>query len=42
MLITVPLGVLKRNLIEFDPPLSKRKLGAIRRLGFGVLNKVFL
>ncbi len=39
MLVTVPLGVLKRERLEFVPPLSERKLGAISRLGFGVLNK---
>lgn len=40
MLLTVPLGILKYEQIDFDPPLSNRKKGAISRLGFGVLNKV--
>ena len=39
---TIPLGVLKHGDIEFSPPLPDWKLGAIERLGFGVLNKVIL
>jgi lysine-specific histone demethylase 1 len=39
-LCTVPLGVLKSGSIEFDPELPQSKLGAIQRLGFGLLNKV--
>uniref|UniRef100_A0ACD5WVY7 Uncharacterized protein n=1 Tax=Avena sativa TaxID=4498 RepID=A0ACD5WVY7_AVESA len=39
-LCTVPLGVLKSGSIEFDPVLPYNKLGAIQRLGFGLLNKV--
>lgn len=42
VLVTVPLGILKRNHIKFYPPLNERKMGAINRLGFGVLNKVGL
>lgn len=40
VVVTASLGVLKRGGIQFTPPLPERKLGAIRRLGFGVLNKV--
>ena len=40
MLVTAPLGVLKKGSIRFSPPLPERKLGAIQRMGFGVLNKV--
>ena len=40
--MTVPLGVLKKGTLTFDPPLPERKLGAIQRMGFGVLNKVTL
>ena len=40
MLVTVPLGVLKKGALKFDPPLPERKLGAIQRMGFGTLNKV--
>ncbi|KAK1609421.1 hypothetical protein QYE76_033094 [Lolium multiflorum] len=39
-LCTVPLGVLKSGSIQFEPELPQRKLGAIQRLGFGLLNKV--
>lgn len=42
VIVTVPLGILKRNLIEFSPPLPPTKVDAIRRLGFGLLNKVIL
>ncbi|CAO2205716.1 unnamed protein product [Urochloa humidicola] len=40
VLCTVPLGVLKSKSILFDPELPEQKLGAIERLGFGLLNKV--
>ncbi|XP_057249900.1 lysine-specific histone demethylase 1 homolog 2 [Beta vulgaris subsp. vulgaris] len=39
-LCTVPLGVLKRKTIKFEPELPESKLEAINRLGFGLLNKV--
>ena len=39
---TIPLGVLKQQQIQFEPALPDWKLGAIRRIGFGVLNKVVL
>jgi hypothetical protein len=38
--VTVPLGVLKRGGLEFDPPLPPRKVEKIDKVGFGVLNKV--
>lgn len=40
VLITVPLGVLKRGSIRFHPSLPPSKQQAIRRLGFGGLMKV--
>ncbi|XP_044473727.1 lysine-specific histone demethylase 1 homolog 2-like [Mangifera indica] len=40
VLCTVPLGVLKKGTIKFEPELPQRKLAAIERLGFGLLNKV--
>ncbi|KAJ8567890.1 hypothetical protein K7X08_020612 [Anisodus acutangulus] len=40
VLCTVPLGVLKRRSIRFEPELPAKKLEAIDRLGFGLLNKV--
>ena len=42
LVITTPLGVLKEGSITFDPPLPAWKVGAIERLGFGLLNKVSL
>lgn len=39
VIVTASLGALKRKNIQFSPALPERKLGAIRRLGFGVLNK---
>ncbi|XP_028788986.1 LOW QUALITY PROTEIN: protein FLOWERING LOCUS D [Neltuma alba] len=39
-LCTVPLGVLKKGSIKFIPELPQRKLDGIKRLGFGLLNKV--
>ncbi|KAK7405193.1 hypothetical protein VNO78_06392 [Psophocarpus tetragonolobus] len=39
-LCTVPLGVLKKKAICFEPELPERKLAAIERMGFGLLNKV--
>ncbi|GJN12472.1 hypothetical protein PR202_ga30751 [Eleusine coracana subsp. coracana] len=40
VLCTIPLGVLKSGSVVFDPELPEQKLGAIQRLGFGLLNKV--
>lgn len=42
VVVTVPLGVLKRRRIAFDPPLPAKKQNAVDRLGMGVLDKVFL
>ncbi|KAH6803152.1 polyamine oxidase 5 [Perilla frutescens var. frutescens] len=47
VIVTVSLGVLKRGISDespamFDPPLPRCKAGAISRLGYGVVNKVFL
>jgi monoamine oxidase len=39
---TVPLGVLKRNVIDFQPPLPKKITDAIESMGFGTLNKIVL
>ena len=40
VIVTVPLGVLKAETITFDPPLPARKQDAIRRIGFGHVEKV--
>lgn len=42
VVVTVPLGVLKQDLISFLPALPLRKRGAIDGLGMGVLNKTCL
>lgn len=42
VLVTVPLGVLKKGGIRFVPKLPSNKLHAIDGLGMGVLNKVYL
>ncbi|CAF0806352.1 unnamed protein product, partial [Adineta ricciae] len=42
VLLTVPLGVLKRKQIEFSPSLPKWKLDAIDRIGYNIFEKVFL
>jgi len=42
VIMAVPLGVLKKNVITFDPPLSDDKLTAISRLGFNNVVKVGL
>lgn len=41
-LVTVPLGVLKKGTITFDPDLPGDHVGAIERLGMGHLSKVYL
>jgi monoamine oxidase len=40
VIVTLPLGILKRGQVAFAPDLPDQKLAAIERLGFGVLNKV--
>lgn len=42
VVFTCPLGVLKHRSVQFSPPLPDWKVGAIDRLGFGVMNKVIL
>nr|WP_201469501.1 FAD-dependent oxidoreductase [Microbacterium hydrocarbonoxydans] len=41
-LVTVPLGVLQAQSIDFAPPLPDELAGPIARLGMGVFNKVFV
>ena len=33
VVVTVPLGILKSDIIEFDPPLPRPKLEALRNFG---------
>lgn len=42
VIYTGSLGTLKNRTIQFNPPLPDWKLGAVDRLGFGVMNKVVL
>ena len=42
VLVTVPLGVLKADVIAFEPPLPAGHAEAIERVGFGVLEKVVI
>jgi len=42
VIVTVPLGVLKKGKIEFEPSLPLSKQEAINGLDMGVLNKVYL
>ncbi|XP_069719752.1 peroxisomal N(1)-acetyl-spermine/spermidine oxidase isoform X2 [Phaenicophaeus curvirostris] len=43
VIVTVPLGFLKKHHRDFfQPPLPEEKAEAIRRLGFGTNNKIFL
>jgi monoamine oxidase len=40
--VTLPLGVLQRGDVLFDPPLPESKKQAIARVGVGLLNKAYL
>lgn len=40
VLVTVPLAVLKANMVTFTPPLNSRKKAAIQNLGAGLVEKV--
>jgi monoamine oxidase len=40
LIITLPLGVLKSGVIQFDPPLPTEKQQAIQRIGFGNYEKL--
>uniref|UniRef100_A0A665T8D3 [histone-H3]-N(6),N(6)-dimethyl-L-lysine(4) FAD-dependent demethylase n=1 Tax=Echeneis naucrates TaxID=173247 RepID=A0A665T8D3_ECHNA len=42
ILVTVPLTLLQKNLIQFTPPLPERKLKAIHSLGAGIIEKIAL
>lgn len=42
VVVTLPLGVLKRGDVAFDPPLPAAHQGAIARIGNGLLNKIIL
>ena len=42
LILTVPLGILQKGKIVFEPPLPKEKLEAIGRIGFGNYQKTVL
>ena len=43
VIVTPSLGYLQENAAAmFDPPLSTNKMAAIKRMGFGTVNKIFL
>jgi monoamine oxidase len=42
VVITLPLGVLQKGVVAFDPVLPEAKQDAIDSLGMGVLNKLYL
>lgn len=42
VIVTVPLGVLKAQAIEFDPPLPATKIEAIENVGVGVVEKIIM
>lgn len=42
VVVTLPLGVLKKNAVQFVPPLPEQKKTAISLLGMGVLDKLYL
>lgn len=42
VVVTVPLGVLKKSDIIFTPPLPSSHIRAIETIGMGVLNKLYL
>ncbi|MEM6784258.1 MAG: NAD(P)/FAD-dependent oxidoreductase [Bacteroidota bacterium] len=42
VILTLPLGVLKQETVAFDPPLPEPKRAAIRAMGMGCLNKLYL
>lgn len=40
VLVTVPLALLQKGAIQFNPPLSDKKMKAINSLGAGIIEKV--
>ena len=42
VIVTLPLGVLQRGSVAFDPPLPRERLDVISRLGFGRFEKVVM
>ena len=42
VVVTLPIGVLQAGDVAFDPPLPEDVVGAVDRLGMGLLDKVYL
>ncbi len=42
VIVTVPLGVLKKGNIKFEPLLPNWKIEAINKMGAGILDKLVL
>ncbi|MEU2235143.1 flavin monoamine oxidase family protein [Streptomyces vietnamensis] len=42
VVITLPIGVLKKGAVEFDPPLPDAKQHAIDQIGMGIFDKLYL
>lgn len=42
VLVTVPLALLQKGAIHFNPPLSDKKMKAINSLGAGIIEKIAL
>ena len=42
VVVTVPMGVLKKNTIQFTPSLPEPVQVAIKNMGYGSMNKIFL
>ncbi|WP_308255776.1 FAD-dependent oxidoreductase [Geminocystis sp. GBBB08] len=42
VIVTLPLGVLQKNIVKFSPSLPTNKIKAINSLGMGILNKLYL
>lgn len=38
VLVTLPLGILKKNIVKFNPPLPHNKIKAIQTIGMGLFN----
>lgn len=42
IIVALPIGMLKKRMVAFNPPLPTIKIDAIAGLGIGTMNKVFL
>ena len=42
LLVSIPLGVLKTDRVKFVPSLPEAHQNSIRKLGFGLMNKIYM